>query len=576
MAKLWVCDDEPSARFPVFTRGNIGEVFGDPVSPLTWTTLGIWALERGWREGYYEMGLFTPDEFKAPGEAEILACFGGYLYINMSVLRMLAVRIPGSSMEALDRSALGDCADVPPYRPDPRDWNADRAAQMGAWVASLFTADPLPPTDVDRVRLDAFLAVRPDFAALSDARLLDHFRLHIEELRIQWMRHVLNSSGANVLTGVIGQVCQGVGATNLAPKVTAALGDVDSARQSFELWDLSRMVQASAVLAAAFDAGVDGLLDRLRAVNDPAARDFLARWDTFIESWGFVGPSVYELRSPTYRSEPAIPLRMLDRARRAPDSAAPAGRAAEMAAEREAAIAEIGRRLAGAPDVRDRFLAAARSDPNYLAARERSKLHCAIVIDAARAPLRELGRRLVGRGLLSRWEDVLMVTNAEADAFVLHPESYVDVIRARAAQLKVLESREPPFVFEGDPPPLSAYKDRGSGSVEPVAAGTQLSGIGVSSGRYTGRAHVVTSLTADSDLEPGEIIVAPVTDSSWGPLFLAAGAVVVETGAAISHAAIVARELGIPAVASLTDATRLIPNGAMITVDGNAGTVIVH
>lgn len=428
MAKLWVCDDEPSARFPVFTRGNIGEVFGDPVSPLTWTTFGIWALERGWREGYYEMGLFTPDEFKPLGEAEILACFGGYLYINMSVLRMLAVRIPGLSMEAIDRSAFGDYADVPPYRPDPRDRNADRAAQMGAWVASLFTVDPLAPTDADRVRLDAFLAARPDFAALSDAQLLDHFRLHIEELRIQWMRHVLNSSGANVLTGVIGQVCQGVGATSLAPKVTAALGDVDSAQQSFELWDLSRMVQASAVLTAAFDGGVDGLLDRLRAVNDPAARDFLARWDALIERWGFVGPSAYELRSLTYRSEPAIPLRMLDRARRVPDSAAPAGRAAEMAAEREAAIVEMGRRLAGAPDVRDRFLAAARSDPNYLAARERSKLHCTIVIDAARAPLRELGRRLVGRGLLSRWEDVLMVTNAEADGFVLHPESYVDVI----------------------------------------------------------------------------------------------------------------------------------------------------
>src|SRR5579859_2095231 len=151
MARLWVCDDEPSARFPVFTRGNIGEVFGDPVSPLTWTALGIWALERGWREGYYEMGLFTPDEFKPLGEAEILACFGGYLYINMSVLRMLAVRIPGLSMEAIDRSAFGDYADVPPYRPDPRDRNPDRAAQMGAWVASLFTTNPLPPTDADRV-----------------------------------------------------------------------------------------------------------------------------------------------------------------------------------------------------------------------------------------------------------------------------------------------------------------------------------------------------------------------------------------------------------------------------------------
>jgi pyruvate,water dikinase len=98
MGKLWVCDDEPSTRFPVFTRGNIGEVFGRPVSPLTWTTLGVWALERGWREGYCQMGLFTADEFKPLGQAEVLACFGGYLYINMSVLRVLAMRIPGMTV----------------------------------------------------------------------------------------------------------------------------------------------------------------------------------------------------------------------------------------------------------------------------------------------------------------------------------------------------------------------------------------------------------------------------------------------------------------------------------------------
>ena len=220
MGKLWVCDDEPSTRFPVFTRGNIGEVFGQPVSPLTWTTLGVWALDRGWREGYYEMGLFTPDEFKPLGQAEILACFGGYLYINMSVLRVLAMRIPGMTVQAIDRAAFGDYSDVPAYRPDPRDRNAQRAAQGSGWLASLFTVDPLPPTEAIRARLDALVARRPDFTSLSDAQLLEHFRSHVEELRIQWQRHVLTSSGAMVLSGVIAQICQGVDATGLAPKVS--------------------------------------------------------------------------------------------------------------------------------------------------------------------------------------------------------------------------------------------------------------------------------------------------------------------------------------------------------------------
>ena len=574
--KVWVCDDEPSARYPVYTRGNVGEVFVEAVSPLTWSTYGRLGWELGCRDAFYEMGVFTPEEFKPPGECEFLGCFGGYVYLNMSVTRVLAVRIPGMTTEAIDRSLFGDYPNVPPYRADPRDQNAERTAAVSAWLTSLFTTDPKPVTDQNRLRIDAVIAKRPDFATLSDAQLLGYFRSLRPEARPLLKRHVLNTYGADVLASVIVQICQAIGAGDLAPKVTAAIGDVDSASQSFELWELSRQVKSSPVVAAAFDQGVDGLLDRLRASRDPAAKDFLAQWDAFIGRWGFIGPSVWEFRSPTYGTNPEIPLRMLDRARQTPDSSAPSARAATLVAERESAIAEIARRLAGNAQVQGQFMGAARSVGNYLAARERSKMHCTLVIEEARKPMRELGQRLVKRGRLPRWEDVLLVTNEEADAFVANPAAYARLIAERAARLEMLKAKEPPFVFERDAPPLSAFKDRGSGEVETATAGTQLTGIGVSPGRYTGRARVITSLAVDSELEPGEVIVAITSDASWGPLFLAAGAMVVETGATISHAAIVSRELGIPAAVSVTNATRRIVDGSMITVDGNAGTVIVH
>ena len=180
------------------------------------------------------------------------------------------------------------------------------------------------------------------------------------------------------------------------------------------------------------------------------------------------------------------------------------------------------------------------------------------------------------REQLPRWEHLLLVTDDEANAFIANPAAYRGLIAERAEQMEMLEAKEPPFVFEGVPPPLSAFKDRRRAKVEIALAGTQLRGIGVSPGRHTGRARVITSLTTESDLEPGEVIVAITTDASWGPLFLAAGAVVVETGAAISHAAIVSRELGIPAAVSVADATRRISDGSTITVDGNTGTVMVH
>jgi rifampicin phosphotransferase len=69
--------------------------------------------------------------------------------------------------------------------------------------------------------------------------------------------------------------------------------------------------------------------------------------------------------------------------------------------------------------------------------------------------------------------------------------------------------------------------------------------------------------------------VAPITDPAWTPLFLAAEAVVVDVGAVMSHAVIVSRELGIPCVVSALGATQIIPDGALIEVDGNAGTVTV-
>jgi pyruvate,water dikinase len=574
--KVWVCDDEPSARYPVYTRGNVGEVFVEAVSPLTWSVYGRHAWEPGWRDGFYEMGVFAPEDFKPAGECEITGCFGGYVYINMSVTRVMAVRIPGLTVEAIDKSLFGDYPDVPPYRPHPRDQNAERTAAVGAWLQSLFTTDPKPVTDQDRLRLDAVAAKRPDFAALPDAQLLAYFRSLTAEARHQFKRHVLNSYGANVLASVIAQVCQAVGAMELAAKVTAAVGDIDSASQSFELWDLSRQVRSSPAVGAAFDRGVDGLLERLRASGDPGAKRFVEHWDAFLDRWGFLGPSVWEFRSPTYRTHPEIPLRMLDRARRAPDSSAPSVRAAALIAERESAIAEIARRLAGNSEAHAQFMGAARSAGNYLAGRERSKMHCTLVIEEARKAMRELGQRLVKRAILPRWEDVLLVTHEEADAFVAGPAAHGRLIAERAARLELLRAKEPPFVFEREAPRLAAFKDRDSGRIEVAAAGTRLTGLGVSPGRYTGRARVITSLAVDSELEPGEVIVASTTDASWGPLFLAAGAVVVETGATISHAAIVSRELGIPAAVSVTDATRRIRDGATITVDGSAGTVLVH
>jgi pyruvate,water dikinase len=91
----------------------------------------------------------------------------------------------------------------------------------------------------------------------------------------------------------------------------------------------------------------------------------------------------------------------------------------------------------------------------------------------------------------------------------------------------------------------------------------------------TGTARVILDPSDPMALEPGDILVAPFTDPAWTPLFVPAAGVVVNVGAMGSHAMIVSRELGIPCVVSVEDASEIIPDGAMITVDGNGGTVTI-
>jgi pyruvate,water dikinase len=128
-------------------------------------------------------------------------------------------------------------------------------------------------------------------------------------------------------------------------------------------------------------------------------------------------------------------------------------------------------------------------------------------------------------------------------------------------------------VIVGDPPPLSEWKRRDESTREKSAPGTVLTGIAGCPGVATGRARVILDPSDPTALEPGDILVAPLTDPAWTPLFVPAAAVVVDVGAQITHAVIVSRELGIPCVVSVTGATKTIPDGAMITVDGTAGTV---
>jgi pyruvate,water dikinase len=99
-----------------------------------------------------------------------------------------------------------------------------------------------------------------------------------------------------------------------------------------------------------------------------------------------------------------------------------------------------------------------------------------------------------------------------------------------------------------------------------------LPGLAVSAGVVEGRARIVKSIK-DASLSEGDILVAKFTDPSWTPAFVSIKGLITEVGGLMTHGAIIAREYGLPAVVSVTDATKLIKDGQLIRLNGTEGYI---
>ncbi|MEP6299442.1 MAG: PEP-utilizing enzyme, partial [Ilumatobacter sp.] len=351
--------------------------------------------------------------------------------------------------------------------------------------------------------------------------------------------------------------------------------EVDSAAPSHAMWELGRVAAASDAVSAAFADGPDLVLDRLRDTGSADAEDFLERFDAFLFEFGSRAQNEYDIYASSWEIKPRIALAAIDLMRRSDESQAPSRRQAASVAERDRVLAEIREKVAGDPETAGLLEAALGSAQQFLSGRERAKTNTITVINEMRVAIREFGRRLVERGVLDEIDKVFMADNHELDRLRHAPQTIVAELDARWEQFRKLFDRKPVFIVNGRVPELSEMTLRTAKASGTIEVGTVLTGSAGSGGVATGRARVILDAADPEGLEPGDILVAPQTDPSWVPLFVPADGVIVDVGAMGSHAMIVSRELGVPCVASVTDATKLIPDGAVVTVDGNAGTVTV-
>ncbi|SEC75517.1 PEP-utilizing enzyme [Rhodococcus koreensis] len=573
----WPINDTVSKVFPLYSRANVGEIFPDPISPLNASAGFQHNLEPGWRDAFVACKVWDHDLYDATVDYNILPAFGSYLYINMSLMRLFGVRVPGMSPEAVDLQYFGDMPGIPSYESEKRDFdeNPEFAERAGAWlVEEVIGATGLPEYDADRQDVVRIRADRPDMTALTDQQLRERITSFDYILRPLFQHHIEASLKSGVGLGAVAQIAAAVGRPELALTLVGGIGDVDSTGPSKRMWTLSRTAQDPAV-AAVFDEGVPGLYDRLSASTDPAVTAFRTDLDAFLSDWDFRGPAEWEIRAQTWGVKPELALATVDRMRRVGDDEAPEGKGAIRSEEREAAASVVRELLAGDPETSAQFEATLAAAALWLRGRERARTTAAMVIHEIRLPARELGRRGVEAGALDSVEQIFMLFADELDAYLVDPAAFTDIVREREKSYIALFDVKPPFVVSEEVPPLEGWSLRAGAAGAALAAGESVVGVSGCTGTARGIARVLTTPDDPSALEPGEILIAPITDPSWTPLFVAASAVVVDVGAPFSHAAIVSREIGIPCIVSATDATKRIPNGALIEVDGTTGVVTV-
>lgn len=564
-APLWVMDNPPSKKWPLYTRGNVGEVFPEVVLAFTWDLYGQ-AAEDGWRDAYVRFGLVADDDFPADESMIILGVFGGYCFINASYVRMVGVRAPGGTVDAIDLQFFGE-SDAPAYVPRDGDKNIKASLRLGKKVFQLLATKELPALEEDKARVAVWSEGFPGDEASDDT--LFAAVLAFEPLfRELFSRHIEGTFSVAVISGLLQDLCVKVDKGHLLVSLLGGIGDVESAAPSSTMWILARSAVDEPAIAAAFDVGVSGLLERLS--SEPSAAAWLAQFDRFIQEFGSRGPNEWDLGSDPWELRPELALAAIDRMRSADANHDPALQAARLSTERQAAIDEV--RGALKPIDRKLFDKALRSTTILSQGRERSKTTIIRAIHTARKAHRTLAARAAERGGPVDPVDSAMLTTEEFRQFLADPTSMLDLITERKQRHAELAGRIPPFVFTGDVPELETWESRDR-SVAATAVGALIQGIPGCPGVARGRARVVTDPADPGELGPGDVLIAPITDPSWTPLFLAAEAVVVDVGAVMSHAVIVSRELGIPCVVSAVDATLSIPDGALIEVDGNNGTV---
>jgi rifampicin phosphotransferase len=343
------------------------------------------------------------------------------------------------------------------------------------------------------------------------------------------------------------------------------------------LWDLAQEARRTPAVAQALAGGTPGAaLDALD--HSPEGRAWRERFEAFLAEYGHRAQAL-ELAAPTWIEEPSFAVENLRRYLAA-EAADPEGQRAAHLAEAEALVDAARARIGDDAGLRAAFDHALETARAAWPLEEDHAFHIdqRSLAGATRRAFQRLAVDLVGRGRLGATDDVWYLDLDALRDGVAGADLTARAQAGRRAHAEDSLLEAPPLL--GVPPDPDAPVDPGLTKFfgtpgPPVVEGAVLRGSAGSRGRVEGVARVVRSVDELHLVQPGEILVCRSTTPPWTPVFASIAGLVTDTGGVLAHGAIVAREYAIPAVMGTKIATQVIADGQRITVDGDAGEVLI-
>ena len=528
----------------VYTRCNVGEMMPGAVSPLTYSTCAK-GIDVGWQR--------IKDDIRLPrGSAPPRPYLGmshGHLFINMSEGARVSSSVSGTSG---DQQSLAICGRLVPevVAPPPpplyvrlprllrQAWAILRPAPRIRRMEELLALGAIPR---ESTGLESWRAV--------DARMPDLFEAY--------QLHLVVSSGAGALTPILlGQLA---GDAEPSDEHHAIVASVLSGAKNVESADIAEGAERilHGLLAAADRSAsfVDrGAAEARTWLESEDAADVGVLYRAYMSKHGHRSLRELDIRQPEWAHDPTPLIRSLQTQLR--------GRLSSTDAARSAAVVKTS-----PPEGAARFDRIQKFAHIAVRNRERCKSLLVGLTTIFKRAYRALGDQLVAEGRLADADSIYFLFHEEIETLATAPPGHAlrDEALARREALAYQETLRFPEVMVGRPQP---ERPSFEGADEQLVIGKP-----VSRGRVEGIVRVVMTLEEAESLEPGEILVAPITDVGWTPYFGVISGLVTDVGSAVSHGAVVAREYGLPAVLNTRNGTSILRTGERVILDGDRGTI---